>query len=79
MQILGRSGKMTVSNSNLGSSSVTVTMDALREVDTSGNAVGTTGNQKHSFNTFASQDFTFSPASTVLIAHPERAHQNTRM
>lgn len=65
VQILGRSGKMTVSNSNLGSSSVTVTMDALREVDTSGNAVGTTGNPKHSFNTFASQDFTFSPASTV--------------
>lgn len=63
VQILGRSGKMTISRG--GGSPLKVTMDALREVDSAGNAVGTSGNTKHSFNTFASQDFTFSAATTV--------------
>jgi hypothetical protein len=35
-------------------------MDALRELDADGNEVGKTGNPKHSIETFASQDFTFS-------------------
>lgn len=43
-----------------GNSIVQVTMDALRELDGDGNEVGKTGNPKHSIQTFASQDFTFS-------------------
>lgn len=57
VNILGRSGKMNIAN---GNSVVQVTMDALRELDADGNEVGKTGNPKHSIETFASQDFTFS-------------------
>jgi hypothetical protein len=64
-QILGQSGKMTITNPQMGSSSIMVTMDALKEVDSSGNAVGTSGNPKHSINTFASQSFAFSSLNTV--------------
>ena len=35
-------------------------MDSIKEVDSSGNVVGNTGSTKHSFNSFASQAFTFS-------------------
>ena len=46
---------------------IRVTMDALREVDASGNAVGQSGSVKHSVNTFASQDFTVGDVELVSI------------
>jgi len=44
---------------------ITITMDALRETDAGGNTIGTSGSDKHSFNTFASQDFTFGSPETA--------------
>ncbi len=62
VKILGHSGKFTVTRT-LGniSSWCMVTMDALRELDHQGQQVGTSGSVKHSINTFASQDVTFTP------------------
>jgi len=42
-------------------------MDALRELDAQGNAVGTSGSTKHSINTFASQSFTFTTNQSVTV------------
>lgn len=56
-QILGQSGKI---NFDFDDQTVQVTMDSITEVDSSGNAVGNTGGTKHSFNSFASQEFQFS-------------------
>lgn len=58
VKILGRSGKFTLTR---GNSSLTFEFDYLKEMDKDGNAVGTSGQDKHSFNTFASQDFAFKP------------------
>ena len=57
INVLGQSGKVTLSRNE---ASITITMDAIREVDASGNIVGNKGQLKHSLQTFASQTFTFS-------------------
>lgn len=62
-KILGRSGKMTIgrgSNPDTDADKVQVTFDEVMEIDSSGTAVGTSGANRHSFNTFASLPFTFS-------------------
>ena len=64
----GQSGKITIGRADPPSkdpNSVTVQMDELKEVDKDGNEVGKTGNPKHSFNSFASQDFTFGDLKSV--------------
>lgn len=55
--ILGQSGKM---NFYFDDQTIQVTMDSITELDADGNEVGNTGSVKHSFNSFASQDFEFS-------------------
>jgi len=69
LQVQGQSGKFTLvpQGSSGDSVGLRVTMDALREVDADGNAVGTSGSVKHSINTFASQAFTVGEMETVLI------------
>ncbi|XP_062566808.1 uncharacterized protein LOC134229105 [Saccostrea cucullata] len=67
-RILGRSGKMTIgqgSDPNQDANKVQVTFDELKEVNSAGTAVGTSGAMKHSFNTFASLDFQFSQTEDV--------------
>mmetsp|Transcript_26213 Transcript_26213/g.38838 ORF Transcript_26213/g.38838 Transcript_26213/m.38838 type:complete len:301 (-) Transcript_26213:132-1034(-) len=56
-QILGQSGKI---NFEYDDQVIQVTMDSITERDADGNEVGNTGSTKHSFNSFASQDFIFS-------------------
>lgn len=53
---LGQSGKFKVISND---TSIMVTFDNLYELDANGDKVGTSGNVKHSIQTFASQDFTF--------------------
>eukprot|EP01006_Ploeotia_vitrea_P020012 TRINITY_DN52264_c0_g1_i1.p1 TRINITY_DN52264_c0_g1~~TRINITY_DN52264_c0_g1_i1.p1 ORF type:complete len:305 (-),score=-5.39 TRINITY_DN52264_c0_g1_i1:225-1139(-) len=57
--ILGQSGKVTFDYAGM---SVQLTMSSVTEVDSDGEEVGNTGGNSgaHSFNSFASQDFTFS-------------------
>ena len=59
VNVLGQSGKMTLSN---GPNQVTVTMDSLFELNAAGSIIGNSGPnaQKHSRQTFASVDFTIS-------------------
>jgi len=61
MQILGRSGKFSLSQAALGEEDpdkVTVQLDYLSEMSANGTTwVGKTGNAKHSIQTFANQDF----------------------
>ena len=40
-------------------------MDALRELDADGNAVGTSGSIKHSINTFVSLDLFFAVSEQI--------------
>lgn len=61
IDVLGQSGKFNVFDQAKGKADpnmVTVEIDALKEVDEAGEAVGTTGKVKHSINTFAAQAFT---------------------
>lgn len=59
LKVMGQSGKfMFYDSSESESSGITVTMDALKEVDSQGNEVGKSGSVKHSINSFASQSFT---------------------
>ncbi|CAK9015360.1 LisH domain-containing protein ARMC9 (Armadillo repeat-containing protein 9) [Durusdinium trenchii] len=69
VNVQGQSGKFTIvpKGSSGNSVGIRVTMDALREVDASGNAVGQSGSVKHSVNTFASQDFTVGDVELVSI------------
>lgn len=70
-KILGRSGKMTIgrgSNPDTDADKVQVTFDEVKEIDSSGNPVGASGAMKHSFNTFASLDFTFSALEDTSFA-----------
>lgn len=64
VKALGRSGKIRIGfkdNNGTDMDRVVVEMDELKERDANGSEVGKTGQPsvKHSFNTFASQDFTF--------------------
>jgi len=70
VKIIGKSGKFTVYNKAKGlgdANKVTVEMDALREIDASGNEVGKSGSIKHSINTFAAQDFQISAPESVKM------------
>ncbi|XP_076088901.1 uncharacterized protein LOC143059307 [Mytilus galloprovincialis] len=65
VKVLGQSGKIMMSRSeNIESDEnrVTVEMDEIKETDLSGNPVGAGGSPatKHSFNTFANQQFEYS-------------------
>ncbi|KAL3866238.1 hypothetical protein ACJMK2_043554 [Sinanodonta woodiana] len=63
VKVLGQSGKIRVwkgQNSSVDPNAVQIEFDEIKEKDSSGNEVGKSGNSKHSFNTFASQSFTFS-------------------
>ena len=63
LRVLGHSGKMELSNND---TTVRVQMKGLQEVSADGEPVGHTlpNKDKHSFNSFASQDFTISPISS---------------
>jgi len=67
LDVLGQSGKMTLSNApadgSITPNEVTITMDYIREIDAAGNIVGNEGpnSGKHSLQTFASQAFTIDP------------------
>jgi len=70
--ITGQSGKFKVFQTELGSNddkTIFVEMDALREVDSTGSAVGTSGSTKHSINSFASQSFTFTDLQEVALGN----------
>ena len=56
MDVLGQSGKMTLTN---GPNSVTVEMDSIYELDSAGSIIANTGpnSEKHSRQTFASVPF----------------------
>jgi len=58
VEVMGQSGKMTLSN---GLNDITVAMDYLHELDADGNIIGNQGPNagKHSRNTFASTPFVF--------------------
>lgn len=60
LKVKGHSGKMTISRTNEDNttSSVDIEFDSISEVDANGTAVGKSSNPKHSFNTFANQNFT---------------------
>lgn len=58
-KVLGKSGKITF-NTTDAKSRVTIEFDGIQEKDSANNDVGTSGNVKHTFNTFANQDFTYS-------------------
>ena len=69
VNVQGQSGKFTLvpKGSSGNSVGIRVTMDALREVDSAGSAVGQSGSVKHSVNTFAAQDFTVGAVEQVSI------------
>jgi len=60
VKVKGQSGKMTITipdgNAN---SNIECQMVALRQIDAEGNLLGGGGSEKHSFNSFATQSFTF--------------------
>jgi len=58
VEVLGQSGKARITR---GDSVVTMQVDYLSEMDSSGNEVGKVGNPKHTIQSFATQDFTFGP------------------
>ncbi len=62
----GQSGKMKLlaKGEEDSVSPVFIILDSLQEVDAQGEAVGVGGQEKHSFNSFATQDFTFSDLET---------------
>lgn len=64
IKVLGQSGKVTITNGE----SITMEFDSIQEVDENGNVVGKTGGlaNKHSINSFATQDFEFSQVKTEL-------------
>jgi len=64
VQILGNSGKIRMFSAEVGHNdpnAIVIEMDSLQELDVNGNPVGTSGQDRHSINTFANQDFTFHP------------------
>lgn len=76
LKVMGQSGKFTVYNSLQGEANgITVTMDAIREVDKDFNAVGESGSTKHSLNTFASQSFTVDSTPTKTTVNNLKASQ----
>ncbi|CAE7573961.1 unnamed protein product [Symbiodinium natans] len=75
MKIQGQSGKMTFATSEpVGSADdrVQIEMDSLQELAADGTVLGGGGNAKHSFNSFATQSFTFGTPMESTIAGVER-------
>lgn len=69
-KVLGNSGKVKIGTTEDPSSdpdAVTITMDGMYERDAAGAAVGTSGAVKHSFNSFASQQFQFGNIYTTTV------------
>lgn len=70
VKVLGQSGKFRMFSTEAGQSDenvVTIEMDALRELDADGETVGSSGQDRHSINTFAAQDFTFMPVQADFM------------
>jgi len=64
IRILGQSGKFRMFSTDAGQNDpnrVTIELDSLTELDANGNSVGSSGQERHSIQTFANQDFTFLP------------------
>jgi len=64
VKVLGQSGKFSVTRSKMGKkkntrSKVVIEMDSLTEVSAAGKVVGKAGKEKHSLNSFASQEFSY--------------------
>jgi len=75
MKIQGQSGKMTFATTEpIGSADdkVQIQMASLQELAADGTVLGGGGNAKHSFNSFATQDFTFGAPEASTIAGVER-------
>ena len=75
MKIQGQSGKMTFATSEpVGSAAdrVQIQMASLQELAADGTVLGGGGNAKHSFNSFATQSFTFGNPEASTIAGVER-------
>ena len=70
MKIQGQSGKMTFATSEpIGSADdkVQIDMAKMEELAADGSVLGAGGNAKHSFNSFATQEFTFgTPEETTI-------------
>lgn len=80
VDVQGQSGKFTVYSDKLGKDSgVQITMDALREVDAGGAAVGASGSTKHSIQTFASQAFIIAEAVEVLLGTGSKSVNATKI
>lgn len=66
LKVLGQSGKISLSyNDTSFSNSQTIEFDSVYERNAQGQIIGNTGSTKHSVNSFASQDFTFSSVATT--------------
>lgn len=75
MKIQGQSGKMTFATSEpVGSAAdrVQIQMASLEELAADGTVVGRGGSAKHSFNSFATQSFTFGTPQAKTITGVER-------
>jgi hypothetical protein len=64
VKVLGQSGKFSVTRGKMGKkknteSKVVIEMDSLTEVNAAGKTVGKAGKEKHSLNSFASQEFSY--------------------
>lgn len=64
VKVLGKSGKIRISTPKR--TAVVIDFDEMKERDKNDTIVGKTGKSKHSFNSFAKQDFTFSPAARYV-------------
>eukprot|EP00928_Gymnodinium_smaydae_P087769 TRINITY_DN7198_c0_g2_i1.p1 TRINITY_DN7198_c0_g2~~TRINITY_DN7198_c0_g2_i1.p1 ORF type:complete len:325 (+),score=49.76 TRINITY_DN7198_c0_g2_i1:81-1055(+) len=74
LSIQGQSGKFTLYDAKESISNGTkITIDALRELDENGTAVGTSGASKHSFNSFATQNFDIHPAESNISVGTAKA------
>lgn len=73
--VLGQSGKIVLTYED---QSTQITISSITEVDSSGNTVGNTGPAagKHSFNSFATQDFTFSDVQEKTFQGLETSYVN---
>eukprot|EP00930_Biecheleria_cincta_P090507 TRINITY_DN798_c1_g1_i1.p1 TRINITY_DN798_c1_g1~~TRINITY_DN798_c1_g1_i1.p1 ORF type:complete len:1184 (-),score=164.57 TRINITY_DN798_c1_g1_i1:545-3970(-) len=68
VDVVGQSGKFYVyPEGKKRQDGILITMDALREVDAAGSTVGSGGQAKHSFNSFATQAFTVGQAVDVQV------------
>jgi len=70
IEVQGQSGKFTVFATDKGDSDpnkIEVRMVSLTELDVDGNAVGTSGHNRHTVPSFATQDFTIGEAEAVTL------------